>query len=317
MKKVFNKILKYIKKYDVIAIARHSNSDLDCLGSQFALKEWINLNFPNKKVYCLGENHSYYSKNFIPKCDDIDKIEEDFLGIVVDVNMHSRIANKELLLQAKEKICIDHHHYDTIDYDYYYIEENRMSCAELIAEILMSTKKYKLNQNICKYLYAGIVSDSGDFYYDACSYKTFLIASKLIKIGNFNVYHDVNVVTRQRSYEELKLISLISNNIILDKGLAYYVMDLNKTKELKITPHAAVEKINEFTRIEDFEIILALAEETPGIYRASIRSKKVNILPTTIKFGGGGHKKATGIKNLKLDKIEDLKKDLKELLNEK
>ena len=70
MKKVYKSLLKYINKYQTIVIARHQNSDLDCLGSQFGLRRWINLNFPNKKVYCIGDNHSYYTQDFIPKIDE-------------------------------------------------------------------------------------------------------------------------------------------------------------------------------------------------------------------------------------------------------
>ena len=74
MSKFFTKFCKKIKEYEYIVIARHQNSDLDCLGSQFALKEWINLNFKNKKVYCIGENHQKYinEKKFFPSCDLID-----------------------------------------------------------------------------------------------------------------------------------------------------------------------------------------------------------------------------------------------------
>ena len=93
MNKNFKQIVNKIKEYEYIVITRHQNSDLDCLGSQFALKEWINLNFNNKKVYCVGENHQKYinEKKFFPKCDVFDLEDKPYLAICVDVNSTNRI----------------------------------------------------------------------------------------------------------------------------------------------------------------------------------------------------------------------------------
>ena len=46
--KSFKEILKEIKKYNNIVIARHIGADPDALGSQFSLKELIQTNFKNK-----------------------------------------------------------------------------------------------------------------------------------------------------------------------------------------------------------------------------------------------------------------------------
>ena len=46
---VYRKIIKQIKKHDLIVIARHIGADPDALGSQLALKEIILDTFPHKK----------------------------------------------------------------------------------------------------------------------------------------------------------------------------------------------------------------------------------------------------------------------------
>nr|WP_318035630.1 hypothetical protein [Mycoplasmopsis synoviae] len=55
--------LEAIEKYQNIIILHHIRPDGDCLGSQFELTELINTNYPNKKVYCIGNN--YNSFNFM------------------------------------------------------------------------------------------------------------------------------------------------------------------------------------------------------------------------------------------------------------
>ena len=52
---MINAILNKIKEYDTIIIHRHIRPDGDCIGSQRALKEAIQLNFPNKMVYAVGD----------------------------------------------------------------------------------------------------------------------------------------------------------------------------------------------------------------------------------------------------------------------
>ena len=52
-------ILKKIKEYQKIIIHRHSNPDLDALGSQIGLKEALKLNFPEKEIYAVGDMNRF------------------------------------------------------------------------------------------------------------------------------------------------------------------------------------------------------------------------------------------------------------------
>ena len=71
--KISKEILKLIKKYDSIVIARHIGADPDALGSQFALKEIIEINFPDKQVYAVGAVSSRF--RFMGKLDKIDFVD--------------------------------------------------------------------------------------------------------------------------------------------------------------------------------------------------------------------------------------------------
>ena len=57
-------ILNIINDFDTIIIHRHSNPDMDAIGSQFGLKYILKEEFPNKKIYCVGDlnDMSYEAK---------------------------------------------------------------------------------------------------------------------------------------------------------------------------------------------------------------------------------------------------------------
>ena len=78
------KIYKQIKKYDNIVLARHINVDPDAMSSVMALKESINITFPEKKVYTIGTGPSKF--NYIGKLNkNIDfSTMENVLLILVD-----------------------------------------------------------------------------------------------------------------------------------------------------------------------------------------------------------------------------------------
>ncbi len=316
MNKNFKIIVKKIKEYKNIVITRHLNSDLDCLGAQFALKEWINLNFKDKNVYCIGENHNKYtSRDFIPKSDCLDIENEKYLGICVDVNQIARVDGGDVLEKADYKICIDHHRGEPDSFDYIYVDSSLIACSQIIAEFMLSCKTKKMNKDICKYLFAGISSDSGNFYFEACDNKTFEIGAKLLKIGGFNQYYDYHAIVGLDSLEDTRIKYELFNKIIYDQNskVAYYINTQDELKRINVTAHGANEKVGSFNRIEEFAIVFAASEDIDGLYRCSIRSKDKSVVEVATKYGGGGHKFACGVKGLTHEQVIELISELKKI----
>ena len=56
----FRKILKKIKQYNIIVIARHISPDPDAIASQVSLRDAIKLTFPKKEVYAVGTSVSKF-----------------------------------------------------------------------------------------------------------------------------------------------------------------------------------------------------------------------------------------------------------------
>lgn len=313
MNKYSKHIIKKIKEYETIVIVRHQNSDMDALGAQFAIKEWININFPNKKVYCTGLNHHKYTREFIPKSDEFNE-DGKYLGICVDVNQISRIDGDEIFKKADYKICIDHHQYiDINEFDFVYINHNLIACCELISQMFFDMKK-KMNKTICKYLYAGICSDSANFYYPKTDSATLEVGSKLLKIGNFDPYNEIHMLVGMKDYKDLEITNFLFSKLVLEEnGFAYFVNSLEDLAKLKITASAANENISEFNKVEEIKIVLAASECEDHTYRCSLRSKNISIVEIAQKYGGGGHQFASGVKGINKETLEKMMVDLSNL----
>ena len=109
--KLFRDILKLIKKFDNIVIARHIGADPDALGSQFALKELIKENFKGKNVYAVGATASKFRfMGTLDKPDDIDL--NNTLLIVLDTPDKKRIDGIEEL--EKYDRDVEQHYNDYI-----------------------------------------------------------------------------------------------------------------------------------------------------------------------------------------------------------
>ena len=75
------KLLKEkIEEFDTIVIFRHQSPDFDAFGSQLGLKTWILDNYPNKKVYAVGNNHVVFTHSIYPEMDIVDLNERDVNG---------------------------------------------------------------------------------------------------------------------------------------------------------------------------------------------------------------------------------------------
>ena len=70
----FESIISLIKQYDTIIIHRHSKPDGDALGSQIGLKHLIVDNYPEKRVFVVGDaagRYSFMKNRFRSSCEDV------------------------------------------------------------------------------------------------------------------------------------------------------------------------------------------------------------------------------------------------------
>lgn len=311
---IFKQIVKKIKEYDEIVIARHIGPDPDAIASTIALRDLIKLNFPNKKVYAVGSSVSRF-KYF----GSLDKVDENTLSnallIICDVPKFDRVdsANKD---KYNYTIKIDHHPCDEIVSDLELVDETSSSTCQLITELVYSTK-LKIDKSIAEKLFMGIVSDSDRFLLSYTTPKTLLLSSKLLNDYNFELMPLYNNLY-ERPISERKFESyIIDNMIITENGFGYIKITDEIINEFKVDAGTASNMVNDLNFIKELKVwAFSSYDEKLGLFKINIRSRGIVINEIASNFHGGGHKFASGARIKTEEEVNELFKALDEACKE-
>ena len=310
---MLKQIYEEIKKYNTIVIARHIGVDPDALGSQFALKEAININFPDKLVYAVGTKSSRY--NYFPRLDKYEFTNnENVLLIVVDTPDKKRvdISNLETFPNACK---IDHHPFIDKMGEHEYIDTTSSSASELVYRFLVENNM-TINQNIAEYLYYGIVSDTNRFLYNT-SCDTLKIVEGLIRNYHLDIENMYSHLYA-RPFSEVRFQGYISENLKLtENGFAYVIITNDILNKYGVDSSSAGNMVNNFNNIDEVIAWTTISEDIKNNqYKFNIRSRGPVINHVAENYNGGGHAMASGARVKTLEEAQLLINDLDNLCKE-
>lgn len=317
LNKEFKTLLDEIKEFSTIVVYRHKSPDFDAFGSQMGLYAWLKLNFPNKEIHYVGESH----QTFVPKLFPEPEVLNDewyeihnkkFLAICVDTGNKARLSEEHIDF-AEKVIKIDHHPNVEPYGDLNIVYDELSSCSELLTLFVYSLpRKYKINADMCKYFYTGIVGDSGRFLYPSVSPVTLRLAAELI-IGGADFYNIYNKMY-ETNWKMLEFKKFALNNYKFQNGVVYYILTLEDMEKLGIQNNEANLMLSEFRNIDNVDICVSISEtkDPEAKYRVSLRSKTKVINGVAAQFRGGGHDMAAGATLQSLDEVPLLIKALEE-----
>lgn len=295
IKKFLKQFIKEIKAHENILIFHHIRPDGDCLGSQHGLKKWIEFKFPNKKVYAIGNNEKVLDfMNFEFQNIPSDEILRNSLGIVVDANYSNRIKHNEIIIKNKLKtlIRIDHHpEEDDINYKLRFVDPSYCSSTEQISHLIYLNSNKKICPKIAEFLYLGMYTDSGRFFYDYTSSRTHFLTSWLFNSG-FDFYN-LHQKLAKRTLKEIEFSQYVFNNYQTFENVIYCFIPFKEMQRLKISEHES-NRVDFLANIEGYDIWIFFIENEDGTIRVRLRSTQKDISILARQYKGGGHKKAAG-----------------------
>ena len=291
---MFEPIIQAISQFDTIILHRHSRPDGDALGSQIGLKHLILENFPGKTVYTVGDEAGFYGFMADTQMDQIpDSTYEGALAIILDCGAAHLVSDDRYHLAAKTA-RMDHHLYVGSFTDVEAIDSSFESCCGLISQMAVEAG-WKLNLMAAQSLFTGMVTDSGRFRYDATSARTFALASFLMSqpINTEALYKDLYA----DDFENKKFkAQFLLKTQFTPNHVAWIYTTAEELAQMEMSTFSVSRgMVNTMSDIRGTEIWVNFTEADGGVL-CELRSSGPNINPIAVKYGGGGHAKASGAK---------------------
>jgi len=289
---MFETILKLIAEHDTIILHRHKNPDGDALGSQIGLKHLILENWPGKRVFMVGDEAGRYAFMADSVMDEIpDSLYGDALAIVLDTSAKALISDDRYALAAATA-RIDHHIFVEQIAETEVTDTSYESCCGLVTQLAVEGG-LRLSQLAAQSLFTGMVTDSGRFRYDATTARTFRLAAFLMEQPI-----DTNALYRDLYASELAQVQLrarfVQKIALTPHGVAYIYTTREEMRQLgEDTFSISRGMVGVMGDIKDIDIWVNFTETEEGV-ACELRSSLYNINPIAVKYGGGGHQKASG-----------------------
>jgi phosphoesterase RecJ-like protein len=300
MNNIFLEVKNKIEQAESIIIFSHVSPDGDTLGSNLALSLMIEKYF-NKKVDSvfvgtLPATYTYLPDfNRFQDVQTIDKNKKYDLAIAVDVASKDRIVyGIPIFDNAGFKINIDHHKTNN-GYGDINIIDGDEPCVGSILYKIFKAWELEIPKEVARCLYTSLLTDTGGFKYENTTPETFMLAADLVRLGVSPTYEfRACYETKPQSMIQFQAY-VVANTIFYNNGqIAFSKITRSDMSKFDASDEYTEGIVETLRTSKNVEISAILKETKEGYTKVSLRSKKVNLIPIVIDFGGGGHTFAAG-----------------------
>ena len=286
---------------DEVALACHINPDTDALGSMLGLAN--HLRAMGKSVVCSFGNEPFEPPRWLselpgtdalvppqefPKAPKVlvtcDSASLDRLGALV-----GRVA------KAGEVIWIDHHVSNEGLGSIQLVDPTASSTCEIVCH-LIDAMGGGMNADSAKCLYAGLVTDTGRFMYEAVKPDALRLAADL-REHEFDHSRLAQVLYEDNGLGYLRLLGTVLGrlNMVEEVGLVWTALSQAELAEAGVHPSETDDLIDVVRTVREADVAAVIKQQRDGGWKVSTRSRGGHDLATlAARFGGGGHRLAAG-----------------------
>jgi len=286
-----------------VLITAHARVDWDALGSQLALGR--GLGSIGKRVtqvtpseiaerFHLDPGAAEVLVHPTPLPDDIDAI------VILDLNAWERLDDLAPVLQSLDVpvACLDHHQLQKPFVPMLYVDPGASCTGELVLDLLDSLD-ITVDREIAHYLYLALCTDTGNFQFSNSTPSAFRMAARLVEAGVVPA-DEYELVWYNKPLRKYRLLgrALGSIRLAADGRVASMLVTREDIEVSGAEEADAEDFVEHLRKLQGVEVSLLCMERTDGSSRISLRSKRlVDVCAVARHFGGGGHIRASGIKN--------------------
>lgn len=279
-----------------VALSGHIRPDGDCISSVMSVYQYIRRNMPEIRVNVFLETPAsvFGCIQGIEQIDSyMDTLHEYDVFIAMDCSCDRLGKAEPIFHRAKKKINVDHHVSNTGCGDISIVIPEASSTCEVVYELMDAEK---IDVEIAKTLYIGMIHDTGVFKYSNTSPKTLRIAADLISYG-FDFTRIIDETFYEKTYAQTLVCGkAVSESVrFMDGKCIFSVVDKAMMEFYDVGPKDLDGVINQLRIVKDVECAIFMYQTGHMEYKVSMRSNGlVNVSVIASFFGGGGHIRAAG-----------------------
>ncbi len=292
---MLSQVVELIENKQFFGITTHVRPDGDGIGSSLGLC-WL-LRSLGKTAEVIVSDAFPVSYQELPGAKDIRLVTEiDREYDAVFVIECSDIIRPEIKnLDQQFTVNIDHHatceHFGTVNW----IDSTASAVGEMIYNLCKAIGG-RVTKEIADCVYLALVADTGSFHYSNTTDRTLKVASELVKVG-VKPAEISEMIYNSFSWGRIELMREVLNTVRRDDSGR--VAFMRQTLEMKRLTGAINGDNSNFVNLplmaKEVEAVVYMREISNEMYRVSLRSKgEINVAKIAEKFGGGGHKNASG-----------------------
>jgi phosphoesterase RecJ-like protein len=284
-----------------VALACHVNPDADALGSMLGLSSFLRSR--GATTVCSFGNQPFEPPRWISLLPGAAHlVSPDRFPTEPDVMVTCDCASFDRLAmlgaaatRARELIWIDHHRsndgYGTVRV----VDPDASSTCEMVFRVIEAMGG-PLDRDVAISLYAGLVTDTGRFQYQATTPETLRIAARLREF-DFDHAALVRALYEDNDPAFLRLLGTALRRTAEVPGASVvwtYVTQADLA-EAGIGPAETDDLIDVVRTARDVDVAAVLKQQRDGRFKVSVRSRGGHDLSVVAAaFGGGGHRLAAG-----------------------
>jgi len=306
---MLNRFQAFLDERERILLTTHENPDGDGTGAMLGLAHYLRglgkqvriVVSPRLPGFVQFMDPEGWAEAFEPQGAHRDLAGWPDAWVLVDASEPHRLGPLLPLFQATRacKACLDHHLKEAPQgFDREFTDPSASASAELVYDLVAGRMARPLPMAMMEALYAGVVDDTGNFRFSNATPKVHRLAADLIEQGVApariyqNLYH-------QGRPEKLRIFGRAFEGMALLGAGRYARLSLGQADFAACgADHDDLEGlVNRPLELRGVEVACLLHELPDGRIKASLRSREgADVNAICKRFGGGGHRLASGAK---------------------
>ena len=296
---------EFIQIHDSFIIIGHKEPDGDCIASCLGIAAIVDYFQKPYQLLSAGpfkrQEIKKYESKFTDKIDFMDTEERKHTGLIItDCSEISRLGDIDFDFKGLDIFIIDHHKTSDLPPNAKGYINGAAPAAAFIVQLFYEALIGPLPKEVAEIIFFGICTDTGFFRFLSSSEEAAEVFNAVARLNTYGAdprktYNDIN---NGKPWNTRKLLGTLLSRAErhLNGRLIITYETLDDTHKLGTEGRDSDALYQLLLSTKDVEAAVFLRQDSPTTCTGGFRSlDKIDVSSIAAKFGGGGHKNASGM----------------------